>query len=108
MVWAQPSDTSLRSVDLRALAEKSSSLRKAILLKAFPMMPANCRPYIDDCMVKGCCHWRQRKGMGKYATPYFNREDLLKPKSLLILLNARARHEPSVFAHSDYDLAPLF
>jgi hypothetical protein len=46
--------------------------------------------------------------MGKYATPYFNREDLLKPKSLLILLNARARHEPSVFAHSDYDLAPLF
>jgi hypothetical protein len=56
MVWAQPSDTSLRSVDLRALAEKSSSLRKAILLKAFPMMPANRRPYIDDCMVKGCCH----------------------------------------------------
>jgi len=40
--------------------------------------------------------------------PYINQEDLLRPKALLIFLNARGRHHPHNFAHSDLELAPMF
>ena len=33
--------------------------------------------------------------------PYINQEDLLKPKTLLLMLNARGRQPPAVFAASD-------
>jgi len=36
-----------------------------------------------------------------YRWPDINQEDLLKPKILIIFLNARARHYPSVFAGAD-------
>jgi hypothetical protein len=88
--------------------KKNVSQRKAILLNAFPTMPTHHRPDIDECIIEICCHQRHINGMANYATPYLNLEDLTKPKSLLILLNARARHAPSVFAHSDHELAPLF
>lgn len=40
-----------------------------------------------------------------YMWPYINLEDLIKPKLLLIFLNARARHQPHEFVHSDLKLA---
>jgi hypothetical protein len=36
-----------------------------------------------------------------FVWPYINHEDLSKPKSLVLLLNARARHHPSHFAAAD-------
>lgn len=35
--------------------------------------------------------------------PYINKEDLTKPKTLLLLLNSRGRHPPSAFAAADID-----
>ncbi|KAF5487168.1 hypothetical protein CGCS363_v013026 [Colletotrichum siamense] len=42
-----------------------------------------------------------------FMWPYINQEDLLKPKTLLLLLNARGRHHPSEFAGADYDAMHL-
>lgn len=36
-----------------------------------------------------------------YIWPYINQEELLKPQALPLLLNARGRHHPSVFAAAD-------
>jgi len=43
----------------------------------------------------------ERSANPAYLWPDINQEDLLKPKILLIFLNARARHYPSVFAGAD-------
>lgn len=37
--------------------------------------------------------------------PHLNLEDLCKTEPLLLLLNARARNSPAVFAHSDLEPA---
>ncbi|KAH8726470.1 hypothetical protein GQ44DRAFT_726042 [Phaeosphaeriaceae sp. PMI808] len=37
--------------------------------------------------------------------PYLNIEDLSDPKSILIFLNARARHHPASFAHAEHEFA---
>ncbi|KAF0329038.1 hypothetical protein GQ607_003706 [Colletotrichum asianum] len=42
-----------------------------------------------------------------FMWPYINQEDLLKPKTLLLLLNARGRHHPSHFAGADFDAMHL-
>lgn len=42
-----------------------------------------------------------------FKWPYINKEDLAKPKTLLLLLNSRGRHPPSAFAAADTD-AMLF
>jgi hypothetical protein len=38
-----------------------------------------------------------------FMSPYINQEDLLKPRTLLLLLNARGRHPPADFAGADCD-----
>ncbi|KAF1963529.1 hypothetical protein CC80DRAFT_511841 [Byssothecium circinans] len=62
--------------------KKSRTQKKEILQNAWPRMSVSHRPDVD--------------------------KDLLKPRSLLILLNTRGRHHPSAFAHSDLELAPLY
>ena len=42
-----------------------------------------------------------------FMWPHMNQEDLLKSKSLLLLLNARGRHHPSQFAGADYEAMHL-
>lgn len=49
---------------------------------------------------------RQRQAGGTryrdcYLWPHVNQEDLLKTKTLLLLLNSRGRHPPSAFAAAD-------
>ena len=39
--------------------------------------------------------------------PYINIEDLIRPTSLLIFLNARGRNAPSAFASTELDFSPL-
>ncbi|GIZ42786.1 hypothetical protein CKM354_000604100 [Cercospora kikuchii] len=38
-----------------------------------------------------------------FMWPYINQEDLTKPKTLLLFMNARGRHPPSDFAAADYE-----
>ncbi|KAJ4314722.1 hypothetical protein N0V94_006327 [Neodidymelliopsis sp. IMI 364377] len=84
---------------------KNVSQRKAILLKARPSLPPKHRPDIDQCVLGRCPH--QSSGGAQYAFPHLNIEDLTKPNSLLILLDARAKNPPHKFALSDHELAPL-
>ncbi|KAJ5150387.1 hypothetical protein N7492_010738 [Penicillium capsulatum] len=42
-----------------------------------------------------------------FIWPYINREDLLYPKTLPLLLNARGRHHPSLFAGADINAMHL-
>ncbi|OBR02125.1 hypothetical protein CH63R_14426 [Colletotrichum higginsianum IMI 349063] len=42
-----------------------------------------------------------------YVWPYINEEDLVKPKSLLLLLHARGHNHPSEFAGADFEAMHL-
>lgn len=42
-----------------------------------------------------------------FMWPYINQEDLVKPKTLLLLLNSRGRHPPPSFAAADVDAMHL-
>lgn len=47
--------------------------------------------------------WDKAKHRDPFMWPYINQEDLSKPKTLLLLLNARGRHNPCDFAAADSD-----
>jgi hypothetical protein len=78
--------------------KKSVQQRKATLLTAHPKLPLKHRPDIGCCLLETCPHQRRSAGMVHYAFPHLNVEDLTKPNSLLILLDARSRNPPSKFA----------
>ncbi|KAF9329977.1 hypothetical protein BG006_007034 [Podila minutissima] len=80
--------------------KKSRDQRRNTLLHAWPNMPKMHRPDME-------AYFGERTSMPTtnpdvYLWPDINQEDLLKPKMMLIFLNARARHYPSVFAAADY------
>lgn len=86
--------------------KKSVLQKRAILLQAMPTLPLKHRPDIDQCVLK-CCPHQRSSARAQYAFPHMNIEDLTKPNSLLILLDARAKNAPYKFALSDHELAPL-
>lgn len=47
--------------------------------------------------------WDKAKHRDPFMWPYINQEDLSEPKALLLLLNARGRHNPCDFAAADGD-----
>lgn len=47
--------------------------------------------------------WNKAKHRDPFVWPYINQEDLSQPKALLLLLNARGRHDPCEFAAADAD-----
>lgn len=83
--------------------KKKTSQRLAILRDAWGAeLPAAHRP---DFSV-----WRRNekqltsaaeKHRDAFMSPYINQEDLVKPRTLPLLLNARARNHPSSFAAAD-------
>ncbi|KAF9276006.1 hypothetical protein BGZ74_003785 [Mortierella antarctica] len=81
--------------------KKSRDQRRNTLLHAWPNMPKMHRPdmeaYFGDSRTSV-----PTTNPDVYLWPDINQEDLLKPKMMLIFLNARARHYPSVFAAADY------
>jgi hypothetical protein len=88
--------------------KKSKEQKKKILLAAWPNMSTQHRPDLEA--------WRKEspaqrakgsKFRAAYLWPYINLEDLMKPKSLLIFLNSRGRHQPHEFVHSDLERAVL-
>ena len=82
--------------------KKTKQQRLKILLHVWPDLPAVHRPDMEA--------WRkespeQRQAGTQYRDAYIwpqlNQEDLTKPRTLLLLLNARGRNHPSRFAAAD-------
>lgn len=84
--------------------KKTRAQRLTILLEAWPDMPDTHRPEFaafrkhSDQLHQAAARYR-----GSFVWPYINQEDLGKPKTLPLLLNARGRNHPSVFAGADGD-----
>lgn len=79
--------------------KKTRQQRVKILIAAWPNMARGHRPefqaYLEERTLQNF-EYREH-----YIWPYINQEDLGGPRPLLILLNARARHPPSMFAGAD-------
>ncbi|KAH8702938.1 hypothetical protein GQ44DRAFT_732595 [Phaeosphaeriaceae sp. PMI808] len=81
-------------------SKKSTLQKKKLLLEAWPNMSTHHRPDVEA--------WRQRtKTKEAYLWPYINLEDLVKPKTMLLLLHFRGRYHPREFVHSDLEQAAL-
>ena len=82
--------------------KKTKENRKKILLTSWPDMASLHRPDIDAFKKH---KKKSLKGgfRASYMWPYINLDDLSKPKTLLIFLNARARTQPYSFARADID-----
>lgn len=83
----------------RRWAKKSRAQKLAILLAAWPEMPTTHRP--DFRAFRKKAGGLDVKLRGSYMWPYINQEDLVKSKTLILLLNSRGRNHPSVFAAAD-------
>ncbi|KAK7703128.1 hypothetical protein SLS57_011071 [Botryosphaeria dothidea] len=92
----------------RRWMKKTKEQRRKILLSAWPNMPSTHRPDFE-AFTRESDHQRTvgTKFRDAYMWPYINQEDLLKPRALLLLLNARARNPPDAFAMGDYEAAHL-
>jgi hypothetical protein len=89
-------------------AKKSRRQRQQILLGAWPDMPAMHRP--DFAAFRRESPAQRASGTqfrDRYLWPYVNQEDLLRTKSLLLLLDARGRHPPCDFAAADREAMRL-
>jgi hypothetical protein len=88
--------------------KKTRNQRVALLLAAWPNMSAAHRPDFV-AFRKETVSQRERgtKFKEAYMWPYVNLEDLSKPKTLLLFLQARARSTPDAFAMADHDAVHL-
>lgn len=79
--------------------KKTRGQRSAILLNAWgkPMSDSH-RPDLQSFYNN-----QAESSLEAYKWPYINLEDLLKPKVLLIFLNARGRNPPHAFFHADLE-----
>ncbi|KAK4212283.1 hypothetical protein QBC37DRAFT_465960 [Rhypophila decipiens] len=84
-------------------AKKTRGERLLILLRAWPDMPRKHRPDFNAFKDEhGLVNKAKRpQWRAKTLCPTINQEDLLKPRTLPLLLNSRARNHPSVFAGTD-------
>ena len=81
---------------------KTRPAKLKILLKAWPDMPLLHRPDLKALrqILSGnrqAAQWQQ----AALKWPHISQEDLAKPRTLLLLLNARSRNHPRVFADMD-------
>ncbi|KAI7773168.1 hypothetical protein LA080_011723 [Diaporthe eres] len=120
---------SVSHIELRAILErheaaiqkrwlkKTNAQRRAMLLKVWPKMALE--HHADFAAFKAIARqhykgtrdrndgWDKAKHRDPFMWPYINQEDLSKPKALLLLLNARGRHNPCDFAAADGDALRL-
>ena len=88
--------------------EKPKTQCVQMLLSAWPRMAASHRP--DFAAFKRESERDLDNGTrfrDCYMWPYINLEDLSKPKTLLLFLQARARDRPDMFAIADSNTAHL-
>jgi hypothetical protein len=84
--------------------KKSKAQRMEILLKAWPNLPSTHRPdYLAFRKESPEQRAQGTKFKGAYMWPYINAEDLAKGKTLLLFINSRGRHPPSMFSHADFE-----
>lgn len=90
-------------------AKKTRPQRQKILLDAWPGMATAHRPDFDAFRRTNRAHQRisGEKYRDQYMWPHINQDDLLKPRSLLLLLNARGRNPPPDFAGADFEAMHL-
>ncbi|KAL8726818.1 MAG: hypothetical protein Q9181_005915 [Wetmoreana brouardii] len=89
-------------------AKKTSEQRRKVLLKVYPDMLAMRRP--DFQAFRREPLERPRTGTrfrDSFLLPSINLEDRRKQRALLLLLHARGRHDPDIFANSDLDSVRL-
>lgn len=88
--------------------KKTRAQRLKVLLTAWPNMPTIHRPdfaaFRRESELDRCSGTKYREHS---MWPYVNQEDLLNPKVLPLLPNARGRHDPSHFAAADVDAMHL-
>ncbi|KAG2417841.1 hypothetical protein HFD88_000940 [Aspergillus terreus] len=88
--------------------KKTRAQRLKVLLTAWPNMPTIHRPdfaaFRRESELDRCSGTKYGE---HFMWPYINQEDLLNPKVLPLLLNARGRHDPSHFAAADVDAVRL-
>ncbi len=84
--------------------KKTKDQRKKVLLAARPNMAAVHRPDML-ALTKETPQQRANGSIYRdvYLWPYLNIEDLVRQRSLLLLLNSRGRHLPDAFAHADFE-----
>ncbi|KAJ5342708.1 hypothetical protein N7541_011832 [Penicillium brevicompactum] len=86
----------------RRWIKRTRAQRLKVLLSAWPDMPASHRPDFTVFRKEGGGSGTQSPtSRGSFVWSYINQEDLLKPKTMLLLLNSRGRHPPSLFAAAD-------
>ncbi|KAI1108943.1 hypothetical protein F5Y14DRAFT_458873 [Nemania sp. NC0429] len=103
-------------------AKKIRQQRQKILLDNWLGMPATHRPDFEAVRQTNRADGKTSKSGDEFKNhfmwPYINHEDLLTPKPLLLLLNARGRNPPPAFANFDryamllgfasYNLVPIY
>lgn len=85
--------------------KKTKAQRQKVLLTAWPKMNANHRPDFNAAR-RGPSNPRSSLKIADeeaFLWPDMNQEDLLRPRTLLILLNARGRNLPCAFWNRDID-----
>lgn len=88
--------------------KKTKTQRTNIVLRAWPNMSPTHRPDYEAFRKEGTeLKFRATRFRESYVWPYINIEDLVKGKTLLLFLNSRGRHPPSVFAHADIEAMHL-
>lgn len=91
---------------------KSRHSKSVILDTVWPNMAPKHRPDLQaildghfDVPPKDNCQGlrpeNERESRAIFLCPYINKEDMLKPNSLLMLLSSRGRHHPANFALGD-------
>ncbi|TVY82358.1 hypothetical protein LSUE1_G003449 [Lachnellula suecica] len=85
-------------------AKKTKVQRAKVISETWPKMSATHRPDYAALSKEGS-QLRNRKTAFReaYLWPYMNIEDLVRGKTLLLFLNSRGRHPPSMFAHADIE-----
>ncbi|KAK4236499.1 hypothetical protein C8A03DRAFT_16841 [Achaetomium macrosporum] len=88
--------------------KKTKQQRLQILLDGWPNMPPMHRPDFAAFRIESEAQRESgTKRRDYFVWPYINQEDLLKPKTLLLMLNSRGRHQPCDFAAADGDAMHL-
>lgn len=84
--------------------KKTGEQRRKVLLKAYPDIPAIHRPDFAALRREGADRTRAATQFhDAFLLPSINLEDLVKPKPLLMFLNARGRQDPDIFANADFN-----
>ncbi|KAK5125371.1 hypothetical protein LTR85_000480 [Meristemomyces frigidus] len=85
--------------------KKTKTQKQKVILAAWPGMSANHRPDFDAARRASSGNRSVQKTTHKdaFMWPDMNQEDLLRPRTLLILLNAKGRNSPCAFWKLDID-----